>query len=554
MAKTLPMKILILGGYGAFGGRLAQLLAHDGLDLIIAGRDLGKATAFCAAHRIGRPLQADRATIVATLHQQRPDILVDASGPFQAYGADPYAVVLACIANGTHYLDFADGADFVAGIAAHDTAAKQAGIAALTGVSSFPVLTAAVLAEMSTTMTIRHVTGGIAPSPHAGVGPNVLRAVLGYAGEPVAMIRDGRAATGRGLAETRRYTVAPPGAQPLANTLFSLVDVPDLRTIPAAHPEIATLWMGAGPRPEPLHRLLITLARLRSLIPLPRLTPLAALAGFALNTLTYGPHRGGMFIEAVGHRDGHPVTRSWHMLAEGDDGPLIAAMALAVLILRAKAGQPPDPGARAALGALTLADYEAQFAARAITTGWREEKAGSIYEQVLGTAFATLPASLQALHRPGPRARWAGRATVTRSASRMANLVARIFAFPAAGADIPVSVTFLTAPDGRETWGRNFAGRLMLSTQQAGRGRNQHLITERFGPLAFGLAMVTDGNRLRVIPVRWSLLGLPLPRRAMPRGQSYETEVDGKFRFHVEIAVPLIGPVVTYDGWLAPQD
>lgn len=193
------------------------------------------------------------------------------------------------------------------------------------------------------------------------------------------------------------------------------------------------------------------------------------------------------------------------------------------------------------------------FRNRTITHGWREAARGPIYEQVLGAAFASLPETLQSLHNPGPRATWAGRAQVTRGTSRLAHWIAQVFSFPQGGADIPVSVTFLTAPDGRETWGRNFAGRLMLSTQEAGRGRNQHLITERFGPFAFGLAMVVDGSRLRILPRRWSLLGLPLPRALMPRGDSHETEVDGKFRFHVEIALPLIGPVVTYTRWLARQ-
>jgi hypothetical protein len=545
------MKILILGGYGVFGGRLAQLLAEDDVDILIAGRDLAKAQAFCTHPRC-TPLRADRATIADTLTTHRPDILIDASGPFQDYGPTPYTVLQACIASGTNYLDFADGADFVAGITAFDTAAKTAGIFALSGASSFPVLTAAVLREMAKAMEIHSVTGGIAPSPHAGVGLNVLRAVLGYAGEPVTLKRSGQPATGRGLAETRRYTDAPPGALPLHNTLFSLVDVPDLRAIPAAMPQIQTLWMGAGPLPEPLHRLLITLARLRARGLLPNLAPLAPLAHLVLNTLKYGDHRGGMFVEAQGTANGQPVTRMWHMLAEGDDGPLIPSMAIAALARQTRAGSPPSPGARPATDALTLADYDALFATRAITTGWRDAPTGPLYRQTLGPAFATLPATLQALHQPGKRAQWAGRATVTRSPGRLANLVARLFSFPEQGADIPVTVTFLTDATGVETWGRNFAGRLMVSTQEPGRGRNAHLITERFGPFAFGLAMVTQGPKLRVIPRRWTLFGLPLPRALMPRGDSYETEQADKFRFHVEIALPLIGPVVTYDGWLDP--
>jgi NAD(P)-dependent dehydrogenase (short-subunit alcohol dehydrogenase family) len=46
---TRTLKILILGGYGTFGGRLAQLLADEArLTVVIAGRSRAKAEAFCA--------------------------------------------------------------------------------------------------------------------------------------------------------------------------------------------------------------------------------------------------------------------------------------------------------------------------------------------------------------------------------------------------------------------------------------------------------------------------------------------------------------------------
>src|SRR3546814_9248174 len=87
-------------------------------------------------------------------------------------------LVEACIAAGIDYLDFADGADFVFGIDRFDAAAKAADIFVLSGVSSFPALTGAVLREMARTMDIRSVEGGIAPSPFAGIGLNVMRAVV----------------------------------------------------------------------------------------------------------------------------------------------------------------------------------------------------------------------------------------------------------------------------------------------------------------------------------------------------------------------------------------
>jgi hypothetical protein len=262
------MRILILGGYGVFGGRLAELLFDlPDLELIICGRDYSRAEAFCARHKGQarvRPLALDRADIAAGLHAQRPDLVVDASGPFQNYGTNCYRVILACIDAGIDYLDFADAADFVFGVPQFDAQAKDAGIFILSGISSFPVLTAAVLREMAKTMDIVSVKGGIAPSPYAGIGLNVMRAVVSYAGAPVKLRRHGVQSHGIGLAESMRFTIAVPGRLPLRNIRFSLVDVPDLQVIPPEHPSMTDIWMGAGPVPEVLHRMLNLLAKARA--------------------------------------------------------------------------------------------------------------------------------------------------------------------------------------------------------------------------------------------------------------------------------------------------
>ena len=544
-------RVLILGGYGVFGGRLIDLLSErEDLTLLVAGRNLRAADAF-VAERFSRAtlvaVAGDRSVPDALLDTLKPDLVVDASGPFQTYGADPYALARAAILRGIHYLDFADGADFVAGFATLDPLARERGVVALSGVSSFPVLTFAVLQEMKKRMNVTRATGGIAPSPYAGVGKNVMRAVIGYAGAPVHLWRNGREATGIGLAETRRFTIGPPGIVPLNNIRFSLVDVPDLRLIPAAMPEIRDIWMGAGPVPEILHRILNLLARMRHALHLPSLAPLAGLFYRVLNLMKFGEHRGGMFVAAEG--DGKRL--SWHLIAEGDDGPLIPSMAIEHLVRQMADGHCPEPGARAALGALTLDNYAERFADRAIRFGWRDDSEGPLYERILDGAFSTLPPVLQSLHRPGSKSVWSGRANVT-GASGLARLVRKVFRFPHPAQELSVNVTFATDAAGRETWSRNFDGRVMRSTQEVGLGRNAYLMVERFGPFAFALALVVDGDRLKLITRRWSLLGIPLPRFLMPKGDSYESTDGGKFQFHVEIDVPLIGNVVTYDGWLLP--
>lgn len=558
MAKQ-PYKILILGGYGVFGGRLAQLLSDiENVELIIAGRNQIKAQAFCDL-QVGAakftPAKVDRSDLAGTLQSLSPNVIVDASGPFQNYGEDPYFAVRAAIESGINYLDFADGADFVAGISQFDQIAKKAGIFVLSGVSSFPVLTAAVIRNIGHDLTIQSVTGGIAPSPYAGVGLNVMRAVIGYAGGPVTLQRGGKTTIAAGLTESRYYTIAPPGKKPLRNIRFSLVDVPDLQVIPAQYPEIQDMWMGAGPGPEALHRILNLLAKMRAKFRLPSFEPLWPIFYRVLNLMKFGEHRGGMFIEICGTKNNQPVTRSWHLLAEGDDGPFIPSMAIEALIRKTLNEDPPKSGARPATNELELSDYDALFFDHTIYTGTRETplKTASLFQRNLGSGFETLPASLQKLHTPSTKSIWIGRADISQGNNPLAKIIAKLFRFPPSGHGIATHVTVSKDKDGNEKWRRDFGGRVFNSYLRAGKGRYEHLICESFGPASFALAMVIEGDRLYYIPRNWRVFGIPMPKFLTPNGVTFEEEIDGRFTFDVEIAAPIIGRIVHYRGWLEAE-
>ena len=556
------LTVLIVGGYGTFGGRIVQLLENEPrLTLIVAGRSLKKANAFCNARGDARAQLiaaafdrgGDLAAQLAALH---PDILVDASGPFQAYGSECYRIIEACIAQKVNYLDLADGSDFVAGVRGFDDAARAADRYVLSGVSSFPVLTAAVVRSLSSTMArVDAIRGGIAPSPYAGVGENVIRAIAGYAGQPVALRRNGEAVIGRPFTEHMRFTVAPPGYLPLRNTMFSLVDVPDLRALAELWPDAKTIWMGAGPVPEILHRALAALAWLVRLRLLPTLSILAPLMYFATNHLRWGEHRGGMFVEVEGiNESGAPLKRSWHLLAEGDDGPLIPSMAVEALVRGALEGRRPSPGARAAVQELELDAYQELFANRTIYTGARDDApAGTmpLYARILATAWDGLPVEIRRLHDVSGTSSARGRASVERGGGGLARMVATIMGFPKAAADTSVSVRF-TASGDEETWTRRFGDDCFSSRQFAGRGRSQGLLCERFGPLAFSMALVPERGRLSLVLRRWSAFGIPLPMWLCPRSDSYEETEAGRFRFHVEIGHPITGLIVRYEGWLEP--
>jgi len=117
---------------------------------------------------------------------------------------------------------------------------------------------------------------------------------------------------------------------------------------------------------------------------------------------------------------------------------------------------------------------------------------------------------------------------------------------------VPVKVKF-RLDDGREHWRRDFAGKCFASTQEEGQGRNARLLCERFGPINFAMALVIEGERLRLVLRRWSIFGIALPLWFAPHSNTYEHVEDGRFCFHVEISHPLIGLIVRYRGWLLPE-
>ncbi|MEM8814414.1 MAG: DUF4166 domain-containing protein [Pseudomonadota bacterium] len=556
------LKVLILGGYGKFGGQLAELLCdEERLTLVIAGRSRAKASAFCEslpgqAKRIAAAVDRN-GDIESRLEQIAPDVVVDASGPFQAYGEDPYRVPKAALAVGCHYVDFADGAEFVHGIGQFDEAARKAGLVVLSGVSSYPALSAAIVRRLSSDLSsVDSIVSGIAPTPYAGVGLSVVSAITGYAGQAVSLRSDGRQRTAHALTETRRYTIAPPGFVPLDRLHFSLVDVPDLKSLLELWPEAGTVWMGAGPVPASVHRLLRGLAHLVRLRVLPSLAPFSRALFHANNALRWGEHRGGMFVEVQGATSGgQTVRRAWHVLAEGNDGTFIPSMAIETLIRRWVHGSPPECGARVAIREIELDDYEKLFVDRSIFAGLRGSEFvvdQCLYGRVLGDAWNALPPSVRFLHSHSAGLTARGKARVVRGTGLLARALARLFGFPRATESVDLTVSF-AQEDKAERWTRTFGDKQFNSRQFEGQGRFEHLLCEQFGPLTFGLALVVDSNRLSLVPRRWSAFGIPMPRFLLPNGEAYEFEEDGVFHFDVEIRAPLVGLIVRYAGHLEPQ-
>jgi hypothetical protein len=555
------LRVLIVGGYGTFGARLVELLEGEPrLTVLVAGRSLERARSYCASRAgAGATLLAtafDRAERDASsLEALRADLVVDASGPFQAYGEDRYRLIEHCLALRVPYLDLADGSAFVAGVARFDAAAREAGVFILSGVSSCPVLTAAVARRLSADFArVFSVRGGIAPSPHARVGGNVIRAIASYAGQDVAIRRDGREERAPALLDSHYRVIAVPGRVPLVRRRFSLVDVPELTALPHQWPQ-ADVWIGAAPAPALLHGVLSALAWLVHAGALKSLSGLSTAMSFVTSHLHWGEDRGGMFVAVVGEtREGRALRREWHLQADGDDGGFIPVMAVAAVIRKLLAGQPPPPGARTAVGDVALEDYEELFAQRRIVTGMRVrtgEKRLPLYQRILGGAWDGLAPQIRALHTVTATSSFSGRCSVVRGRNPLAWLAATLIGFPRTGADQPLTVQLSRERDG-ELWVRRSPGGSFASRQYEGRGRSRWLVRERFGAVSVDMALVAEGANLRYVLRRWALCGVPLPLILGPRSRALESVEDGQFRFDVEIALPLAGLVVRYQGTLTP--
>ena len=175
----------------------------------------------------------------------------------------------------------------------------------------------------------------------------------------------------------------------------------------------------------------------------------------------------------------------------------------------------------------------------------------TVFQSVLGQDFAALPQRLQDIHSL-KHANWRGQANVQTGGNLMAKISAIMAGLHVKPGQHPLTVTFKQEGNG-EVWERNFGGQKFRSHFTIGTGQNNGYAIERFGVISVALALVRDDGKLRFIPKRCKVFGVPLPNIFLPKGESYETEKDGKFHFNVAIKLPLIGLIAAYEGWLEPE-
>ncbi len=356
-------KVLILGGYGNFGKRIAAGLVKKNVPVIIAGRNLKKAEALAA--RLGGGAEAAAFDIYCSLTENLklldPAVVVNTCGPFQ--GRD-YALVETCIAHNVHYLDLADGRDFVVGIAALDQKAKDMNVCVISGASSVPGLSSAVLEHfMPEFQEIDFFKFGISPGQKAERGLATTRGIMTYVGKPLKPFLSIRPKV-YGWQDIYRQEFPGLGKRWMANC-----DIPDLDLLPPYY-GIKRIQFSAGLELSFMHLGLWGLSWLiRAGLPLslPRFSaPLLAVCDWFdfLGTGDGGMH---MCISGRG-KDGQAHSRKWFIIAKGGSGPHIPTIPAILLAEKLARGDSFVAGARACIGEITLKDYLAAFSGLDIET------------------------------------------------------------------------------------------------------------------------------------------------------------------------------------------
>lgn len=357
--------VMILGGYGNFGKRIAKALALADIPLIIAGRDEKKAKLLLAElpgshHQIA--IFDAHTHLDKALAEYKPHVLIHTAGPFQGSN---YNVAESCIKAGVHYLDLADGRNFVTEFSVLDSAAKAAGISAISGASTVPALSSAVITHFLPEFSqLDEVQFGISPGQKAERGLATTQGILSYLGKPL------KAAAGKiseppyGWQDIHRIIYPALGKRWMANC-----DIPDMDLLPA-HFGLKRIQFSAGMENSALHLGMWFLSWLvRAGLPLTLQNHAESLLKMSHWFDRFGSDKGGMHIFMRGlNMQGKPSEKRWFIIAHEGHGPHIPTIPAIVLAKKLANSVPLPVGAYPCIAKVTLEEYLAELHGLAIET------------------------------------------------------------------------------------------------------------------------------------------------------------------------------------------
>jgi Saccharopine dehydrogenase NADP binding domain len=322
--------VAVLGGYGVFGSRIVCSLArHGALEVLIAGRN--PRTAGALAKSIGgRNLRGLELNITNVAHVNamfalRPAVVIDAVGPFQGRN---HALARRCADAAVHYIDIADNRTHVSGIASLDTLARSNGVAIVSGASTVPAISTAIVDDLvGTAEDVLEIDVGISPGHRAPRGLATARAILSYCGQSIPGVCGLGVEYGWGNLTRHHYP------EPVGKRLLSNVDTPERALWRDRYPSLTRASIRAGLELGVLHLGLSLLSRGVRAGLLPSLSRFAQPMLSVANALDrWGNDSGAMHVRVASRAaTGRATARTATLVATKGDGPQIPAAPAALI-------------------------------------------------------------------------------------------------------------------------------------------------------------------------------------------------------------------------------
>lgn len=353
-------KILVLGGYGNFGKRIVEDLSSiKGITIIIAGRNVKKAQDLASslmgsaeAQLLGLAMDINSKTFSHQLNDLSPYLVIHTSGPFQGQS---HRVPLVCIQAGSHYIDLADDSHFVCEIDKLNQMAKEKNLSVVSGASSVPGLSSAVLDHYTKEFSsIDSIDIAIAPGNKAERGEATIRGILSYTGKPFASFKKGINTSSYGWMNVRKLDFGGiVGKRWLAN-----VDVPDLSLYPKRYNVKNSVIFQAGLELPTLHFSMYVMAWLTKLRLFKNWNSLTKPIVFMSNLFSFfGTNKGAMRISISGSDNQQTKTTTWTLFADNGVGPYIPTVSAIIIARKLISNETIVTGATPCLGVYKLAEF-----------------------------------------------------------------------------------------------------------------------------------------------------------------------------------------------------
>jgi hypothetical protein len=174
-----------------------------------------------------------------------------------------------------------------------------------------------------------------------------------------------------------------------------------------------------------------------------------------------------------------------------------------------------------------------------------------LYARILRDDWFLVAAPIRRAHAPLPVLRAHGHFHVEHGHHPVARLLARVLRLPPVSDAIDTRL-IVTAHGNGERWERTFGTSRVETEQHEGPASD---LVERFGLLEFRFHLEAADGSLRYVQrdvaFRWRSTRLRIPGFLAPRVDAREDTAGpgaGGVKVHVQVALPMVGPMMVYEG------